>query len=244
MNMTATTSKISDPFLRAGVYRSLAQAFSYPDQAMATALQKIWSSQLQFWKQDWPDGVRDLLVTALEELQHSTVPELEEAHVRLFGPAARCPLTETSWGDAARLLGKPAQIADISGFYRAFGLQPVSGPDATPEDHLVTELEFMSILYLKEAYARTAGLEEQLSITRDALNKFLEEHLATWTDYWIEQVQCENPPAFYRTLATLLQSLLRFECLRLGLKPQPIRARAVDTVVGADALECPLATAP
>lgn len=244
MNMTTPADEISDAFLRAGVYRTLAQAFSYPDQDMAAALQEVWSSQLLLWKKGWPDGVRELLVTAIEDLQNANVPDLAEAHVRLFGPAARCPLTETSWGDAARLLGKPAQIADISGFYRAFGLQPAASPDATPEDHLVTELEFMSILYLKEAYAHSTGLDEQLSITRDALHKFMEEHVATWIDYWAEEVQGENPPALYRTLVTLLQCLLRSECARLGLKPLSIRARAVDTEVGSDALVCPLASSP
>ena len=244
MNMTTPANEISDALLRAGIYRTLAQAFSYPDQGMVDALKESWSSQLLFWKNGWPDGLRELLVTTLEDLQSSNVPDLAEAHVRLFGPAARCSLTETAWGDAARLLGKPAQIADISGFYGAFGLQPVSGSDATPEDHLVTELEFMSILYLKEAYAHSAGMDEQLAITRDARNKFLEEHVATWIDYWAEQVQGENPPAFYGTLAALLQSILRSECVRLGLKPHSIRARAADAEVGADALECPLAASP
>jgi TorA maturation chaperone TorD len=244
MNMTTPANEISDALLRAGIYRTLAQAFSYPDEDMVSVLKESWSSQLLFWKNGWPDGVRELLVTTLEDLQSSDVPGLAEAHVRLFGPAARCSLTETAWGDAARLLGKPAQIADISGFYAAFGLQPVSGPDATPEDHLVTELEFMSILYLKEAYAHSAGMDEQLAITRDARNKFLEEHVATWIDYWAEQVQGENPPAFYRTLATLLQDILRSECMRLGLKPLSIRTRAVDVEVGADALKCPLSASP
>ena len=244
MSVITPAAAISNVLLRAGMYRTLAQAFSYPDQEMAAALKECWSSHLLQWKKGWPEGIHELLVTALEDLQNSSIPELAEAHVRLFGPAARCPLTETSWGDAARLLGKPAQIADISGFYCAFGLQPVAGPDATPEDHLVTELEFMSILCLKEAYALNTGLDEQLSITRDARNMFLEEHLATWIDYWAAQVQEENPPAFYRTLATILQSIFRSECEQLGLKPQSIRARATDTEVGNDVLKCPLATAP
>ena len=244
MSRSSLVNEISDAFLRAGLYRTLAQAISYPDQNMVIALQEGWSALLQLQQEGWPVGSQELLNIALDELQASSIPELGEAHVRLFGPAARCPLTETSWGDAARLLGKPAQIADISGFYRAFGLQPAAGPVAAPEDHLVTELEFMSILCLKEAYALNTGLDEQLAITRDALNKFLEEHLSTWIDYWAEQMLSENPPAFYRALAPLLQGMVRAECSRLGLTPLSIRARAYDVEVGADTLECPLAAAP
>jgi len=102
----------------------------------------------------------------------------------------------------------------------------------------------MSILCLKEAYALNTGLAEQLAITRNARNMFLEEHLATWIDYWADQTLDENPPALYRTLAILLQGILRSECLRLGLKPQSIRMRAKDVEVGADTLQCPLASAP
>ena len=46
---------------------------------------------------------------------------IREAHCRLFLGSAPCPPNETAWGDARRLGGQPVDLADIRGFYRAFG---------------------------------------------------------------------------------------------------------------------------
>lgn len=239
MSAVACSQDINDAMLRAGLYRTLAQACSYPEPEAATALLAAWTSQLSRWQAGWPDGVQQLVLDARRELQQASLPELCATFVQLFGPAARCPMTETAWGDTARLLGKPAQIADIAGFYRAFGLQPTEGATAAPEDHLVTELEFMSILYLKETWALYAGLKEQLAITRDARNKFLEQHLAAWIHCWAKQMLLENPYPFYQALARLLRTLVESECQSLGLAPRTIDARVPDTEVGGDGVECP-----
>ncbi len=240
---TAAGNEVGAALLRAGVYGLLAEAFCYPAPGSLKALENRWDCLLG-WNGEWPDAIRDDLAGALADLRGADPAHLAGEYVRLFGPAACCPLTETSWGDAARLLGKAAQIADISGFYHAFKVQPRTKADAVPEDHLAVELEFMSILSLKEAYAINAGLGEELEITRDARNKFLEEHLAAWIDGWAGFLDEYAPAPFYRALASSLLRVIHAETARLGITPFPIHARLADPEAGSDTFVCPHAAAP
>jgi len=242
--MTLTSHiDVSDALLRAGVYQRLAEAFAYPSVEFKKSLGERSAALLE-WQNHWPTGMQALIFETLAALQKDDILSLAEEYIRLFGPAARCPLTETSWGDSARLLGKPAQMADISGFYRAFNIHPCENTDTVPEDHLAMELEFMSVLCLKEAHALNSGLEDELDITLDAQKKFLGEHLATWIDYWAESLISNNPVPFYCSLAKTLQHMIHFETGRLGIVPVPIRARISDTEVGEDTFSCPLSSAP
>ena len=72
--------------------------------------------------------------------------------------------------------GPTFQMADIAGFYRAFGFE-VSGERP---DHIVPELEFVALLLVKEAYARMAGQGEPAEVCSTARKTFLEEHLGVW----------------------------------------------------------------
>jgi putative dimethyl sulfoxide reductase chaperone len=227
----------------AGLYLLLAQAFAYPNAKTLGPVAGRWARLLKADNQ-WQEYLQQAVVEGYEQLRAADVETLAAEHHHLFGPAALCPLTETSWGDAARLLGKAAQIADIAGFYCAFNLRPQDKGNAVPEDHLLSELEFMSVLYLKEAYALYTGLTEPLEITREAQKKFLEEHLATWIDMWAESLRNYNPHPYYRALGVILQSLIHNEVERLGLNPMCIQTRTVDQEMGSDTFICPHAGTP
>lgn len=72
--------------------------------------------------------------------------------------------------------GKTFQLADIAGFYRAFGFE-VKGERP---DHIVPELEFMALLLAKEAYATLSGEDAGAEVCRKARESFLSEHLLVW----------------------------------------------------------------
>jgi Uncharacterized component of anaerobic dehydrogenases len=192
---TKAPDGISNALLKTGMYRCLSEAFSYPTPELYMTLCTRGTTLLE-WRSYWPAGMREWFAEILAILQKEDLSLLSEEYVRLFGPAARCPLTETSWGDSARLLGSSAQIADVSGFYRAFNIYLREDTDSFPEDHLAIQLEFMSVLCFKEAYALNAGLQDKLDITLDAQKKFLQEHLATWIDCWAENLNTNNPAHF------------------------------------------------
>ena len=157
--------------------------------------------------------------------------------------AGRCSLHETAYGDAGRLLGKATQLADISGFYLAFGLQPTP-TDTHPEDHLTLELEFMSVLALTEAYASAERWPEQFEVTREAQVKFVQDHLGTWIDAMVEQLRACDPHPFYAPLGEAVQRLTRAEVARLHVTPVAISGQLTDPEMGGDTLQCPRACSP
>lgn len=234
--------QVSAILFRGAVYQALALGFVYPSRAVLEQLKARWS-ELQSAPLPWPDGVKQPFQQAVRLVDNADGEVLEREHVRLFGPAARCSLHETAYGDAGRLLGKSATLADVSGFYLAFGLQPTPG-DTHPEDHLALELEFMSLLALKEAYALAEGWHEHLEVTREAQHKFLQDHLGTWIDALDEQLRACNPHPFYATLGEALQRLAHAEVARLNVSPVVISRRLADAEMGGDTLECPRACSP
>jgi TorA maturation chaperone TorD len=74
---------------------------------------------------------------------------------------------------------KSFELADIAGFYRAFGVEITPGTERP--DHIAVELEFMHLLAVKEVVA--AGREdggEHARICRDARATFFRDHLGRW----------------------------------------------------------------
>jgi DMSO reductase family type II enzyme chaperone len=231
--------RVSRVLLRGTVYQALALGFAYPSPSVRERLNAQWRTLLNSTP-PWPEGVRGGFQRAAGLLETTDGELLEREYTRLFGPAGGCSLRETSYGDAARLLGRAAHLADISGFYLAFGLQPASGAGA-PEDHIGVELEFMSLLNLKEAYALAEGWDEQAQVTRDAQRSFLQDHLGTWISALTARLRSADPHPFYAALGEILQRLVTEDARRLGVSPVALPGPAADPDMGGDTFECPLA---
>lgn len=118
------------------------------------------------------------------------------------------------------------ELADIAGFYRAFGLN-VGGTVRERPDHLATELEFMYLLTLKEAYAQSNSMPEQAEICVDAQRKFLQDHLARWIGPFCrslersvdERLGADELHSPYVSLARLAEAFVSAEADRLGVLP-------------------------
>lgn len=232
---------VAGALARAAVFRALALALDDPSGAWRGDVTDRWRAVLR-GAREWPDDLRAAWSRALASLE-AAGDDLPLEHVRLFGPAGRAALTETSWGDAGRLLGKAAALADIGGFYRAFGVQPATA-HPRPEDHLALELEFMSVLALKEAWARSGDEVEALAVTRDAAAKFLADHLGTWIGAWCGALAEQGAPEFYVALGETIRCAVDAECARLAVVPHAVTARLVDREIGGEAFTCPRAEAP
>lgn len=98
----------------------------------------------------------------------------------VFGHSVAGPCTPYEAEYGARSEAAFAQrIADVTAFYRAFGL--ALSPQAMDRpDHLAVECEFMHFLACKEAYARERGTPEQVETCRRAQREFVRSHLACW----------------------------------------------------------------
>jgi len=199
-------------FRRAQVYQFLAGAFLYPQEN---------------WLEDLP-----ILAGILDELemlkgwifgyasQDFSLPALQSEHRRTFGlTGSQCYETEFGLPHEFR---QSQELADISGFYQAFGFK-VGGAVRERPDHLAVELEFMYLLALKEAYALVNGLHEQVEICRDAQGKFLGDHLGRWIGLFVESLAQSTPGGPYLVLAQFAAAFVDADAQLLGLhleKPQ------------------------
>ncbi|HEX5009732.1 MAG TPA: molecular chaperone TorD family protein [Planctomycetota bacterium] len=110
--------------------------------------------------------------------------ELRAQHERVFGlvVSKECPPYETDWCPQTFSVFRSQQLADVAGFYRAFGLQPSRDAPERP-DHVALELEFMAWLLAKECHALQAGgpeAAERAATCREAQRHFVRDHLAWW----------------------------------------------------------------
>ncbi|NGZ26977.1 MAG: hypothetical protein G8345_08820 [Magnetococcales bacterium] len=233
--------EMNDALRRAALYHLLASSFRYPGGAGQEEIGKEFQALLQAGV-PWPEGVYPLLA-ACPPLLDEDISELESQYLRLFGPGGGCVIHETAYGDSSRLLGKPNNLSDISGFYLAFGFTPAPG-SGQAEDHLSMELEFMSLVNVKEAMAINEGWQERLEITRDVQKKFLGDHLGAWLDIWYHNLGEHMVPDFYQMLSQALMMTVHADLERLGVEPVVLQHRMMDREVGGDELICPMAEAP
>ena len=176
----------------------------------------------------WPQG--DPLLSAVEALcaRKASPAERRTWHSRLFGHSRGlvCPF-ETEYGpDGA--FRQPQELADIAGYYLAFGLRPAEAQDERV-DHAACECEFMGFLARKEAFA-LEGLrlfpddpeaEERLDTVQGAARRFLREHLGRFGRAFASLLIKEDTGGFHGTLGTVLFRFLGKECHRFGLPPGP-----------------------
>lgn len=235
----STAPQVSAALFRGTAFQALALGFAYPSSVVVQQLKTQWNVLLN-GRRHWPISVRQSYQRTNSLLLRIDEDTLDLEYVRLFGPVARCPLHETAYGDAGRLLGRSACLADIAGFYLAFGLQPATS-DAHREDHIGLELEFMSLLNVKEAYAIVEGRRDAVEVTRTAQQRFVQDHLGTWLDAWIVQLRLCTPHPFYAALGQSLCDLVHAEATRLQASPVPVGGPVVDALMGGNTLQCPYA---
>lgn len=86
----------------------------------------------------------------------------------------RVPVYETEYG-RMRGLSKGKDLADVVGFYNAFGFELTEEVSAELPDHIAIELEFYALLLYKQSLLLDdpTGTE----IVADARRKFLQDHL-------------------------------------------------------------------
>jgi TorA maturation chaperone TorD len=138
-----------------------------------------------------------------------------------------CPIYEVEY-DKNRAVSQGPTLADIAGFYRAFGLEIIAHERP---DHLALELEFLSVLSYKEVVAFRNNLLEQAEICRDAQRKFLEAHLGRWIKPFAEILMRESQLEFYTTLANTLKGFIESECAVLDAHPEIVTVLPTDREV-------------
>lgn len=150
---------------------------------------------------------------------------LETTYRRLFGLtviSTACPPCEIEYEPNADVAFRSQQLADVAGFYQAFGLQVASRAEERL-DHIVVEAEFLYLLLAKEAAARQAGNREGTEVCEDARRKFFQEHVGWWLPVFSRVLARTAGSGYYRELADFMAALSALERTSLQLPPFPAR---------------------
>ena len=235
--MNAVERDVLDRLERASVYRVLGWALGRPERVNLAKIAEAAESLAP----SLAPAVGEPLAAFAGAARETDNSALADEYVFLFDRGAKCPPYEGAWGDGPQLAGKGALLADVAGFYAAFGLAPGDGQPDT-EDHIAAECEFMSALSLKEAYAVSEGNEDGVAVTSAAQSSFVADHLGRWAGTFSDALREASPLPYYRALADVLGAWAQAEADRLGARPATICGRAGhDPMQDADALICPMA---
>ena len=237
---------------RSQVYRFLADAFLYPDQENWTEKIPLVGGILHALSLSAPASASPSctlnaascplpLTPCALHLAPCDLPSLQVEHRRAFGlTGSLCYETEIGLPNEFR---QSQELADIAGFYRAFGFS-MGGPVRERPDHLAAELEFMHILALKQALAAQRGQTEQAEICARAGRQFLQDHLGRWTGPLAESLVRSAGSGPYCALARLTAAFVAADAERLGAQPAPATlARSRPTPLDPDpsCAGCPVA---
>jgi nitrate reductase assembly molybdenum cofactor insertion protein NarJ len=116
---------------------------------------------------------------------------------------------------AASAGGITPRLADVAGFYRAFGM---TVPGDRP-DHVVAELEFLALALLHEADATDQADGERRDVIADVIRSFLRDHIGTWIDAWAARVGSVDELAPWAPYAAVAVDLVRGEARRRNVIP-------------------------
>jgi TorA maturation chaperone TorD len=146
--------------------------------------------------------VREALEALLAGASETDERRWSDEYHRLFEGPLACPVNETAYIRR----DKGAILADLCGFYRAFGFAPASDAGEKP-DHMRCELEFAAMLLVKMAGADAAGRVEDAEVTRHAIAAFAEDHLTPWLATFCTHLKDATSLSFYRSAAAMLDAV-------------------------------------
>lgn len=225
---------------RAAAYGLIAYGFHYPEQnTIATLVDPNrwarWPDVLTVAKRQLRaslEFVRDA-VTAEADRSDAHPRELQQRYDELFGHAVRssCPAYEMEYG-RNEIIRQASDLADVAGFYRAFGLDCAGDANGRP-DHIAAECEFMSILCSKEAHAYAQGGKTNADICLDAQRAFLRDHLARWMPALAHRILEADGKGFFGALAQFADAFVQAECSHFDVHagPQTLELRTPDPVL-------------
>jgi DMSO reductase family type II enzyme chaperone len=211
---------------RARLYAYLAACFRYPDESA--------------WREITVQDSRSTLAYACallgEENSYQAlrlhcgglplrdVPSLDalrERHEETFGHtiSKQCPPYETEYSNM-HLFQQSDYLADLAGFYRAFGVEVKEGTERL--DHLAIQLEFLHLASFKEARALERGEDDAARVCREAQAAFIEEHLGRWAGVFAKRLERKDQEGIYAAAARMLRDFVAAEMQALSASSAPV----------------------
>lgn len=221
---------------RARLYGTLAAAFDRPDETVIATVEDGSIVEELSTAATVLEG-QEATAGPLADALPADAGALRSAYAEAFGNENEATVSqyETEYAPGT-LVTNTDQLADMAGFYRAFGLDVASDSRDRP-DYLPTQLEFATHLLAQRAYLRTEADETGVAIVTDAWAAFVEDHLGRWVPRFADAVHEEVDAPFYRVLADLLEALLEDETERLGVSPDVFEAEPTAPLESVPGLE-------
>jgi DMSO reductase family type II enzyme chaperone len=224
---SAATGDLSLSLDRARVYRALAQVFRLPDDG---SLQEARESGLPELCQalermtESPDLVSEAR-SLCDLFAVADVEQIRTGYQMAFDESSstRCAPTEMDQlGGVPQLeLTRTFEMADVAGFYKAFGVEVESGHERA--DHITAELEFMNLLAVKECIAlQEDGDGEHAEVCRNASRAFLRDHLARWAPRLGECLAAADGDPIFGSAGRLLGGFVAYDAERLDVENAPV----------------------
>lgn len=145
---------------------------------------------------------------------------IEAEYAPVFGHCASkdCPPYETEYCGLKDITFRSQQMADVAGFYNAFGLR-ISSQAHERVDHVSLETGFMSVLITRQLHAVHENLPlETVQVCREAQRKFFKDHLGWWLPAFGRRLM-KHASGFYMVLGQLICAFVPAERSILGLQP-------------------------
>ncbi|HSP06471.1 MAG TPA: molecular chaperone TorD family protein [Acidobacteriota bacterium] len=147
----------------------------------------------------------------MDALESANLSQVQEEFIRIFGHTLSKEIApyEMEYLKNQEVFAITQGLADISGFYAAFGLHVDA---AERVDHIAIQAEFLACLILKEAIAIENHLgEEQVDVCRKAQQDFLREHFLWWAARFASGLSEHVSASFYRCAGNFLLEFLKTE---------------------------------
>ena len=157
-------------------------------------------------------------------LEGADVENLGLGYRDTFGGATvamDCPPYEMYYS-GSQIWQQTQDLADISGTYKAYGIEIEENSTTSRWDHVAVELEFLHFLTYKLAYAIENGSEEEQESCLSAKKKFLHAHIGRWIKAFSVSVVKKTPEDFYRQAATLASTFVHIEMVKLSVDAEEI----------------------
>ena len=196
---------------KAFIYRFLSIGFDYPSEesikALLGSLGELSSCAEKLGIPLNTEGLKAQIKDSLERIN-----DVKGDYVRLFEGNPLVPIRETSY-ELDKSARRAMEMADLLGFYTAFGVQPREGIEP---DRLSAELEFLSFLYQKLYHLKNSQDREGTEITETAITEFLKNHIGRWYELFYDTLLQTDVNGFYMNLADFLKIFLDNETRNLS----------------------------
>lgn len=206
-----------EPAERAGIYSLIASLYQAPTWETARG---VLDCLVVKYPACFIGAQPDLrLAEALDRLEREayrfSLESFQDEYVRLFvnSPDGVAAPPHASFYSESRLLGEAAGKA--LAFYERFELAPAEANSDVP-DHIINELEFLSILCAMEQEAQDKALPGEARRLRTAQADFLTGHLLEWANLFCERLTLSSRLAFYQLLGIFTRGFLAQEREHLG----------------------------